>query len=59
MKVLVTGGCGQGGSHVTEMLLERGDEVLVIDNFATGRREHLPENHPSLTLVEDTILSPS
>lgn len=55
MKVLVTGGCGQVGSHVTEMLLERGDEVLVIDNFATGRRAHLPEDHSSLTLVEDTI----
>ena len=55
MKILVTGGCGQVGSHVTEMLLERGDEVLVIENYATGRREHLPDNHPSLTLVEDTI----
>ena len=55
MKILVTGGCGQVGSHVTEMLLERGDEVLVIENYATGRREHLHDNHPSLTLVEDTI----
>jgi nucleoside-diphosphate-sugar epimerase len=37
------------------MLLDRGDQVLVIENFATGRREHLPDNHPGLTLVEDTI----
>jgi UDP-glucose 4-epimerase len=41
MKVLVTGACGQVGSHVTELLLERGDHVVGIDNLATGRREHL------------------
>ena len=55
MKILVTGGCGQVGSHVTELLLTRGDEVLVIENFATGRREHLPVEHPGLTLVEGSI----
>jgi nucleoside-diphosphate-sugar epimerase len=54
-KIIVSGGCGQIGSRVTEMLLERGDKVLVIENFATGRREHLPTNHSGLTLVEDTI----
>jgi nucleoside-diphosphate-sugar epimerase len=54
MKVFVTGGLGQVGSHVTEMLLERGDEVLVIDNLATGRREHL-KDHPRLQVVIDTI----
>jgi UDP-glucose 4-epimerase len=53
-KVLVTGGLGQIGSHVAEMLLERGDEVLVIDNLATGRREHLTA-HPRLQVVIDTI----
>ena len=51
MKVIVTGGLGQIGSHVTEMLLERGDEVLVIDNLATGRKEHL-NPHEKLTLFE-------
>jgi nucleoside-diphosphate-sugar epimerase len=54
MKVFVTGGCGQIGSHVTEMLLARGDEVLAIDNLATGRREHL-KDHPNLRVVIDTI----
>lgn len=54
MKVLVTGGLGQIGSHVTEYLLERGDSVLVIDNLATGRAEHL-EAHPNLTVVNDSI----
>jgi UDP-glucose 4-epimerase len=54
MKVLVTGGCGQVGSHVTELLLQRGDQVLAIDNLATGRREHLAD-HANLKVVIDTI----
>ena len=54
MKTLITGGLGQIGSHIAEMMLERGDEVLVIDNLATGRREHLAD-HPNLRIVIDTI----
>lgn len=54
MKILITGGLGQIGSHVAEMLLERGDEVVVIDNLATGRKEHL-EEHPRLQVIIDTI----
>ncbi len=54
MKVFITGGCGQIGSHIAEMLLERGDQVMAIDNLATGRREHLTD-HPNLTVVIDTI----
>lgn len=41
MKAFITGGFGQVGSHIAEALLARGDEVMAIDNFATGRREHL------------------
>jgi len=55
MKVLVTGGAGQVGSHVAEMLMERGDHVIAIDNLETGRREHLPASHPNLTYVEGDI----
>lgn len=54
MKIFVTGGCGQVGSHVVELLLERGDNVVAIDNLATGRREHL-KNHPNLEVIIDTI----
>ena len=54
MKILITGGLGQIGSHIAEMMLERGDEVLVIDNLATGRREHLAD-HPRLQVVIGTI----
>ncbi len=54
MRVLISGGSGQIGSHVAELLLRRGDEVVNIDNLATGRREHLPAQ-ARLTNVEDTI----
>ena len=45
MRVLISCGLGQIGSHVAELLLERGDEVIVVDNLATGRVEHLAK-HP-------------
>lgn len=54
MKIFVTGGCGQIGSHIIELLLERGDQVVAIDNLATGRREHL-QDHPNLEVIIDTI----
>jgi nucleoside-diphosphate-sugar epimerase len=54
MKALITGACGQVGSHVAEMLLARGDEVLGIDNLATGRREHL-DAHPKLKVEIGSI----
>ena len=40
-KVLITGGLGQIGSHIAELCLDEDMEVLVIDNLATGREEHL------------------
>lgn len=54
MKVLVTGGSGQVGSTVIDLLLARGDDVVAIDNFATGRRDNLSP-HPRLHFVEDSI----
>ncbi len=41
MRAVVTGGAGFIGSHLVDALVERGDEVLVVDNFATGKREFL------------------
>ncbi len=40
---LVTGGGGFIGSHLTEALLRRGDDVTVVDDFSSGRRENLAE----------------
>jgi len=54
MKTLITGGAGFIGSHIADRLLARGDEVLVIDNYATGRRDNLTA-HPKLQVVEGTI----
>ena len=54
MKVLITGGAGFIGSHLTDRLLAQGTQVLVIDNYNTGRRDNLTP-HPLLTVVEDTI----
>lgn len=54
MKVLITGGAGFIGSHLADCLLARSDKVLIIDNYATGRRDNLsPQNN--LTVVEGTI----
>jgi UDP-glucose 4-epimerase len=41
MRTLVTGGAGFIGSNVVDALVERGDEVTVVDNFTTGRRSNL------------------
>jgi UDP-glucose 4-epimerase len=54
MRLLIAGGAGCLGSNLIERYLPRGHEILVIDNFATGRREVVPEL-PGLTLVEGSI----
>lgn len=54
MKVLITGGAGFIGSHIADRLLVRGDRVLVIDNYATGRRDNLVP-HPNLEVMEGSI----
>jgi UDP-glucose 4-epimerase len=43
MRALVTGGAGFIGSHVVDALVERGDEVTVLDNVSTGRRDNLEQ----------------
>jgi UDP-glucose 4-epimerase len=51
-RVLVTGGAGFIGSHLTDLLLARGDQVTVVDDLSTGRRENLPTTHAGLRFVE-------
>jgi UDP-glucose 4-epimerase len=55
VNVLLTGGAGFIGSHITDRLLERGERVLVIDNFATARHDSLPGGDSGLELVDGTI----
>jgi UDP-glucose 4-epimerase len=43
LRVVVTGGAGFIGSHVADAFLERGDEVLVVDDLSSGRRDRVPE----------------
>jgi UDP-glucose 4-epimerase len=54
VKVLITGGAGFIGSHLADRLLDEGHEVLVIDNYATGRRDNLTERD-GLEIVAETI----
>lgn len=44
MKVLLTGGAGFIGSHVADLLLDRGHEVAIVDNLSTGKRENVPRD---------------
>jgi UDP-glucose 4-epimerase len=53
--VLVTGGAGFIGSHVAEALVARGEEVVVLDNLSSGRREKVPVG---ARLVEGDIRDP-
>jgi UDP-glucose 4-epimerase len=54
MRILITGGAGCLGSNLIEYWLPQGHEILVIDNFATGKREVVPALK-GLTLVEGSI----
>lgn len=54
MRIIITGGAGCLGSNLIEHWLPQGHEILVIDNFATGKREVVPAL-PGLTLVEGSI----
>jgi UDP-glucose 4-epimerase len=46
MRALVTGGAGFIGSHLVDALLARGDDVSVVDDLSSGRREHVPGDAP-------------
>ncbi len=60
MRHLLAGGGGFVGSHLTELFLARGDEVVVVDNFATGRRSNIAHlaDHAGFTLVEHDVTTP-
>lgn len=60
MRVLLAGGSGFIGSHMVDALLARGDEVVVVDNFCTGRASNVAHliNHQLFHLIEHDITLP-
>jgi dTDP-glucose 4,6-dehydratase len=59
-RILLAGGAGFIGSHLTDALLERGDEVVIMDNLATGQRKNLVRalTNPRCSIVEHDITQP-
>ena len=57
MKAIVTGGAGFIGSHLVDLLVESGDEVLVIDNLSSGSRQNLAQHEgaPAFQLIVDDM----
>ena len=55
MKILVTGGAGFIGSHITEYLVQRGDDVTVLDNLNTGKKENLAKINDKINFVNGDI----
>jgi len=57
-RVLVTGGAGFIGSHLVERLLDDGHQVVVLDNFSTGRPQNMARlrHHPALEFCQVDII---
>lgn len=58
MRILVTGGAGFLGSHLTDALLDRGDEAVVLDDMSTGNPANLRPARPGLTIVHADVRAP-
>lgn len=60
MRILVTGGAGFVGSHLCDAFLERGDDVVCLDNMATGTPANVAhlEGHPRFTLLVADVCEP-
>jgi UDP-glucuronate decarboxylase len=59
-RVLVTGGAGFLGSHLCEHLLERGDDVICVDNFYSGTKDNIAHltSHPHFELMRHDVTFP-
>ncbi|KAL3628573.1 UDP-glucuronic acid decarboxylase 1 [Castilleja foliolosa] len=59
-RVVVTGGAGFVGSHLVDKLIARGDDVIVVDNFFTGRKENVVHlfGNPRFELIRHDVVEP-
>lgn len=55
MRYLVTGGAGFIGSHIADALVARGDEVVVLDDFSSGKPENLAGVHEKVQIIRGNI----
>ncbi len=59
-RILVTGGAGFIGSHLCQRLIDRGDDVICVDNFFTGRKKNVADllDNPRFELVRHDVVEP-
>lgn len=59
-RILITGGAGFLGSHLCDLLLEKGHEVISLDNYFTGRKTNLSHlhDHPRFEMVRHDVIDP-
>lgn len=59
-RIVVTGGAGFVGSHLVEALLQNGDEVVVVDNFHTGRKVNIAKHlsNPKFEYIRHDVIEP-
>lgn len=60
LRVVVTGGAGFVGSHLVDRLIARGDSVIVVDNFFTGKKENVMHHfgNPNFELIRHDVVEP-
>ncbi|GAB4833684.1 UDP-glucuronic acid decarboxylase 1 [Ancistrocladus abbreviatus] len=60
LRIVVTGGAGFVGSHLVDKLMARGDDVIVIDNFFTGRKNNVVHHfgNPRFELIRHDVVEP-
>ena len=60
MRILITGGAGFLGSHLSDRLLADGHEVICLDNFFTGRKSNIQHllSHPRFELIRHDVIDP-